>query len=89
MLSMSSPTASKARICGNPPPTNNTPITRKLLVKAFRKHLTFRGLRKLCNGPETPTEWKSESVSTDGFTKIGDIDAYLPLWKRAHMDGTL
>ena len=26
-----------------------------------------RGLRTLCNGPETPTQWKFESV-TDGLT---------------------
>ena len=35
----------------------------KLLVIAFRKYITSRGLRTLCNGPETPTPWKSESVT--------------------------
>ena len=40
----------------------------KLLVKAFNKYIASHGLRTLCNGPETPTQWtwKSESVVMDG-----------------------
>ena len=41
----------------------------KLLVIAFRKYMLSHGLRTLREGPETATEWKSESVRdwrTDG-----------------------
>ena len=38
-------------------------VGEKLLLKAFRKYMTSRGLRTLCNGSETQTEWKSESVT--------------------------
>ena len=34
-----------------------------LLLIAFGKYIAPRGLRTLCNGPETPTQWKSESVT--------------------------
>ena len=34
-----------------------------LLVIAFRKHMTSRGLQTLCNGQETQTQWKSERNS--------------------------
>ena len=46
----------------------------KLLVIAFGKYITSRGLRTLRNSPETPTQWKSESISdlpTDWGTGIG------------------
>ena len=42
----------------------------KLLVMAFRKYMTSHGPRTLREGPETPTEWISESV-TDGWTLEG------------------
>ena len=29
----------------------------------------IHGLQALCEGPQTPTEWKSESV-TDGLTRL-------------------
>ena len=32
------------------------------MVIAFRKYMTSHVLRMLCEGPETPTEWKSENV---------------------------
>ena len=35
----------------------------KLLVRAFRKHLTSRGPWAHCSGPETPTQWKAVSGS--------------------------
>ena len=35
----------------------------KLFVIACRKYIMSRGLRTLRNGPETVTQWKSESVS--------------------------
>ena len=35
----------------------------KLLVRAFRKHLTSRGPWAHCSGPETPTQWKAVSWS--------------------------
>ena len=36
----------------------------KLLVKPFGKcMMTSRGLRTLSNGPQTPTQWKSESIN--------------------------
>ena len=51
----------------------------KVLVIDFRKYITSRGLRTLCSGPETPTKWKSESVTngpTGGLTGEGARDAY-------------
>ena len=42
----------------------------ELLVMAFRKYMTSHGPRTLREGPETTTEWKSESV-TDGWTLEG------------------
>ena len=44
----------------------------KLLVIAFGKCMTSRGPRMLCGGPETPTQWKCESVT------------YLPTDQRTH-----
>ena len=41
--------------------------------------MTSRGLRTLCDGPETPIQWKSESISngrTDQLTGIGARDAH-------------
>ena len=40
-----------------------------------------RGPRTLCNGPETPTQWKSETVApqylpTNLLTGVGARDAY-------------
>ena len=32
-------------------------------VIAFRKHMTSHGPRTLCNGQETPTQWKSKSMT--------------------------
>ena len=41
----------------------------KLLVIAFRKHdvLWSMNIGTLCNGPETLTEWKSESVTCESL----------------------
>ena len=39
---------------------------KKPLVIAFRKYTTSHGLPTLCNGPETSTEGKSESVTDHG-----------------------
>ena len=57
---------------------------RKLLVIAFRKYMTSRDQRTLCNGPEPPTQWKSESVtngpaaqSNDQLTEVVAGDAFV------------
>ena len=39
------------------------------MVMAFRKHMTSRGMWRLCNGPKTPAQWKSEIV-TDRVMEI-------------------
>ena len=46
-----------------------------LLFVAFRKHVTSRGPWPLCDSPDTPTEWKSESV-TYQLTGVDARDAY-------------
>ena len=54
------------------------------MVIAFGKYMTSRGPRTLCDDPEIPTQWKSESVSyimtylvlTDLLTGVGARDAY-------------
>ena len=64
----------------------------KLLVIDFRQYITSRGLRKLCNGPETPTQWKSERGRwmIDGLIGVGARDAYASKnfngnsWKTSH-----
>ena len=73
-------------------PTNYSSITLpntleievwNLLVIAFRKYITSRGLRTLKNGPETPTQWKSESVS-DWLTNLltGGVDPAISIHMR-------
>ena len=48
-----------------------------LLVIAFGKHMASRGLRTLCDGPATPTQWKSVTDQpTNGLTGVGAKDAY-------------
>ena len=50
----------------------------KLLVIAVGKYMMSRGLRMLCNAPETPTQWKSESVTDQTIDRDGasrDADA--------------
>ena len=49
----------------------------KLLVIAFRKYITSRGLRALCNGPETLTQWKCGSVTDDNVGEDGIWRWYL------------
>ena len=47
--------------------------------------MTARSLRTLCNGPETPTQWKSESVTdlpTNLLTGVGANLALLKMAKR-------
>ena len=43
------------------------------------------GLRTLCSGPETPTKWKSESVTgggaRDASNKSGDRKGVLSKWR--------
>ena len=43
----------------------------QLLVIAFIKYITSRGLRALCNGPETLTQWKCGSVTDDNVGEDG------------------
>ena len=45
---------------------------------SFRKYIMSRVPQTLCNGPETPTQWKSESVPnllTNQITGVGARDA--------------
>ena len=45
---------------------------------AFGKYITSCGPWTLCDGPETPTQWKSESVSAgriNQLTGVGSRDA--------------
>ena len=41
--------------------------------------MASHGLPTLCDGPEKPTQWKSESVTaqpTYGLSRVGSRDAY-------------
>ena len=38
---------------------------------SFQKYMTFRGLQTLCNGQETPTQWKSESATNEPTNEPG------------------
>ena len=48
--------SSKNTICRNT-------VWKNTRLKDFRKYITSRGLRTLCNNPETPKQLKSESVT--------------------------
>ena len=55
----------------------------KVLFIPFRKYITSHDLWTLCNGPETPTEWKSESVTywpTNLPTYWPELRMHLKLW---------
>ena len=52
--------------------TTPTPTIRRLLVIPFIKYRTSHGPWLLREGPETSTEWKSESLS-DGQVARGNI----------------
>ena len=67
---MSSPTASKGKI------SENLPFDISLANMTIR-YLSENSM--VYEGPETPTEWKSESVTnlwTDQLTGLGARDAY-------------
>ena len=38
-------------------------VESSIQFKIFGKYMRSHGPRTLCNGPETPTQWKSESVT--------------------------
>ena len=42
---------------------NIKPGNLKAVGQNFQKYIMSRGLPTLCDGPEKPTQWKSESVS--------------------------
>ena len=48
---------------------------KKVLVVSFRKYITSHSRPTLRRGPQTPIEWKSESVC-DLWTGVGAGDAY-------------
>ena len=46
------------------------------MVIALGKYITSHGPRTLCDGPETPTQWKSvTNLPVDQLTEVGARDA--------------
>ena len=54
----------------------------QLLVIAFKKHMTSRRPQTLREGPQTPTEWKSESVN-DQLTNSPNFAGPQTFWHKA------